>query len=104
VAYTPPQEVSLGNTTVQVTDSTGESALATIEVKAGLSLRVSSILLPVNGVFTLTSVTSGGVGDISYSAAQGSVVGAVYTAPAVPGTYPIQVRDSQSPLPNQASS
>lgn len=101
--YTAPLTPG-GPYTVTVTDATGATSTAQVNVTPSLSFSAATIALPVNGTYDFSMITAGGVGAKVYSitSAQGTFVGSIYTAPNIPGSYTVTVFDSQSPTPNQA--
>ena len=94
VHYTAP--ASSGTDTVQVVDSLGNSASATVTINPVLAIVPTPLFLAVTNNFLYS--TTGGVGPFTYAVTSGGgTVGATtgyYTAPASTGTAIVTVTDS----------
>lgn len=92
--FTAP--ASAGTTVLRVTDSSLNTATATVTVNAALAISPASKTLAVNNQFTFSA--AGGVSPYTYSVVSGggSIVSAtgVYTAPASSGAATVRVTDS----------
>ncbi len=83
---------------VQVTDSSGAVASATVTVRAGSALSMSPSSTTMNVLTSVTFSASGGTGGYRYSILDGggtiNSTSGRYTAPSVPASVTLQVRDS----------
>ena len=86
---------SLGNSTIRVTDTAGNSVFAFVTVGSSLQISPTTKTLGTNDTFTLSAI--GGVSPYTYSVVSGggsiNASSGFFTAPGTPQTVSVQVRD-----------